>query len=73
LPSNDRVGLDVQQGTAPAGPQAAKDDPKQPIQARQNGTFTLSLEGRKLESQGSILAGNGLVTTQKQPNESNKR
>jgi hypothetical protein len=73
LPSNDRVGLDVQQGITPARPEAAERNPKQPIQARQSWALTFSLEGLELHSQSDILEGNGLVTAQDQSNESNER
>ena len=72
LPSNNRVRLDVKQRTAPARPQASEGDPNQPIQARQDGTPTFSLKGRKLQSQGSILEGHGWVTAQEQSNETNE-
>jgi hypothetical protein len=52
-------------------PRAAAGDPMQPIEARQNGSPMSSPEGRELQSQGSILEGNGLVTAQEQSNESN--
>ena len=50
-----------------------RSDPKQPIERRQNGSPTFSLEGRELQPQGSILEGNGLVTAQQQSKESNKK
>jgi hypothetical protein len=34
LPADDCLGLDVQQGTTPAGPQAAECDPKHSIKSR---------------------------------------
>jgi hypothetical protein len=73
LPANDRVGLDVQQGTTPVRPETAERDPKQSIEARENGSRSFSLESRELQSQGSVLENNGLVTAQQQSNEPNER
>jgi Replication initiator protein A len=44
LPSDNRVCLDVDQGTAPVGPDAAKGNPKRPVQGRQQWAFPLSLK-----------------------------
>jgi hypothetical protein len=66
LPADDCVGLDVQQGTTPARPQAVECDPKRSIKSRQNGPPTFSPECRQLQSQGSILEGNRLMTAQEQ-------
>jgi hypothetical protein len=54
------------------GDTQAERDPKQPIEARQDGSSMFSLECRELQSQGSILEGHGLVTAQQQSNESNE-
>jgi hypothetical protein len=73
LPSHNRIRLDVVQGTAPFGPQAAKTYPKHSIQCRQNRTLALSPEGGELHSQGYVLDGDGLMTAQQEPKEPKDR
>ena len=69
-PADDRVGLDVHQRTAPAGPPPAETDPEYPIQGRQNWSFPFALEGGELQSQCRVLERDSLVAAHQQPHES---
>src|SRR6516162_10189436 len=64
LPAGHGVSLDIAQRPPPTGPPAAESDPKHSIEGRQNGSLTFSLQGRELQSQGSIFDGDGLLTAQ---------
>ncbi len=70
LPSNDRVCLDVHQGTSPIGPQAAKRNPKHPVKGRQNRALLSSLKCRYLHSERCVLDGNDLMAAEEQSEES---
>jgi hypothetical protein len=50
LPTDDGVCLDIKQGMSPVGPHAAENDPKYPIQARQQRALPFSLKHRYLHS-----------------------
>jgi hypothetical protein len=50
LPSDNRVCLDVDQGMTPVGPDAAKGNPKRPVQGRQQWALPLSLKCGYLQS-----------------------
>ena len=73
LPPDDGVSLDVEQGSAPVGPEAAETDPEHPIEGRQNGSLTFSLEGGELQPQGSIFDCNGLMTAHQESDDSKDR
>jgi hypothetical protein len=53
--------------------EAAEGNPEHPIESRQNGAPTFSLERRELESQGSVFESHGLVTAHQESDESEHR
>ena len=59
LPADDRVGLDVNQGCAPARPQQGHRHPEQLVDASQYGLFSFSLEGNELNAESSVLHRDG--------------
>jgi hypothetical protein len=73
LPPDDRVGLNVEQRSAPSAPNARQTDPEEPIERGQQGSFPFSPEGCELQPESSIFDGNGLVSAQQETNESNHR
>src|SRR5438128_10438921 len=73
LPPDDRVGLNVQQRSAPGAPNARQTDPEQPIETGQHRSFPLSPEGSELQAESSVFDSNGLVSAQQETNESNHR
>jgi len=73
LPPDDRVGLNVEQRSAPGAPNARQTHPEQPIKRGQHRSFPLSPEGCELQAESSILDSNGLVSAQQETNESNHR
>src|SRR5205809_5387581 len=73
LPPDDRVGLNVQQRSAPGAPNARQTDPEQPIETAQHRSFPLSPEGSELQAESSVFDSNGLVSAQQETNESNHR
>jgi hypothetical protein len=50
MPTDDGVGLDVNQRMSPVGPHAAKSDPKYPVQGRQQRALPFSLKRCDLHS-----------------------
>src|SRR5438034_641459 len=69
LPPDDRVGLNVQQRSAPGAPNARQTDPEQPIETGQHRSFPLSPEGSELQAESSVFDSNGLVSAQQETNE----
>src|SRR5436853_430028 len=55
LPADDRVGLYVDQGRAPAIPDQGQPNPEQAIEGSQHRSLTFSLEGCELKAESSIL------------------
>src|SRR5215469_1230750 len=66
LPADDRVGLDVHQGRAPTLPQQGESDPEQSVEASQNRSSPLSLEGRELKAKSRILRRYGRMTAEEE-------
>jgi hypothetical protein len=50
LPTDDGVGLDLDQRMSPVGPQAAESDPKYPVEGGQQDALPLSLKPSYLHS-----------------------
>src|SRR5262249_37313257 len=69
LPANDRVGLDVHQGRAPALPQQRESDPEQPVEGSQNGSSPFSLKGRELKAESRVLHRDGRMTAEEESRE----
>jgi hypothetical protein len=73
LPPDDRVGLYVDQGSAPAVPNQGQPDPEQVIEGSQHRSLTLSLEGCELKAECGILYRNGCITAHQESTESKNR
>jgi hypothetical protein len=72
MPTHDGVGLDVNQGMSPVGPQAAESDPKYPVQGGQQGALPFSLKRSYLHSQCCVLDDNRLMSAEEQTDESKR-
>jgi len=69
LPADDRVSLDVDQGTAPAVPEQGEPDPEESVQRGQLGAFAFSPEGGELNAERGVFQGDGSMTAEEEPGE----
>ena len=70
LPPDDRVRLDVDQGSAPAVPDQRQANPEQAIEGSQHRSLTFSLEGCELKAESGILHRDSSMTAHQESNES---
>jgi hypothetical protein len=63
MPTDHRVRLYEDEGTAPAAPEVAETDPEQPIESGQDGALALPLECRELQAQSGVLHRKCLIAT----------
>ena len=69
MPAGDRVRLEIEQRTAPAGPPSSEGDPEQPIQGSEDRSLMLALVRPYLESEGGVLDRHGLVAAHQESEE----
>jgi hypothetical protein len=69
-PPDDRVRLDVDQGSAPAVPDKRQPNPEQAIDGSQHWSFTFSLERCELKAESGILHRDSTWTAHQESNES---
>ena len=58
LPADDRVGLHVNQGSAPAVPDQGQPNSEQAIEGSQHRSLTFSLEGCELKAESGVFHRN---------------
>ena len=69
LPADDRVGLDVNQGSAPASPQQGHPHPEQSVEGSQCGSLPFSLEGSELNAESAVLDRDSGMTAEEESHE----